>query len=418
MGADAARGVTWHASALAAIVAAAAVLQFVPVLSGRSLQSGRFTPSADGLTVKDTLLHVTWAADLNLPASMPFGLAVHGGGSMTYQVVRRWIAALNASGYGGRRDWTIPAMPATDATCSVARGPNGNSFGFDCMNNPMGSLYYRGLGVRQPNTAVPMPPNRVGPFRNLQPYLYWSANGKERAETGRNADRRVNRQNGNHAFSFNTGWQGGNVSDHVMYVLPMIRGSLAGATHAGTDLQPSADGQTVYDPISDVTWLANANLAADNTFGVNGIVKDGAMTRVTADDFINAMNRYQRTGYLGQSRWQLPPTDPDPSCTLPDGGYNCTGSPLGALYHRHLLKIAGRTPGEPVVPVPDMRAGPFHNLMPYLYWGCAGNGGSLVCSGEPAAPGFQFSFSFGNGFTGTDVVGNSLYVMVYAIDGK
>ena len=32
-------------------------------------QSGRFMPSADGLTVKDNLLHVTWAADLNLPAN-------------------------------------------------------------------------------------------------------------------------------------------------------------------------------------------------------------------------------------------------------------------------------------------------------------------------------------------------------------
>ena len=71
-----------------------------------------------------------------------------------------------------------------------------------------------------------MPPGRVGPFRNFQPYLYWSMNGKARNNGGRAAQRQVDRQNGNHAFSFNTGWQGGNVSDHVMYVLPMIEGSL------------------------------------------------------------------------------------------------------------------------------------------------------------------------------------------------
>jgi hypothetical protein len=111
--------------------------------------------------------------------------------------------------------------------------------------------------LREPNTAVPMPPTTVGPFKNFQPYLYWSLNGKERSA------RAKKRENGDHAFSFNTGWQGGNVSDHVMYVLPMIAGSLPGTTPSrDTELQASADGQTVYDPIANVTWLANANLAA------------------------------------------------------------------------------------------------------------------------------------------------------------
>jgi len=380
-------------------------------------QSGRFVASADGLTVKDTLLHVTWTADLNLPSTLKFGLPVHDSGSMTYQIARRWVAALNKERYGGRSDWTLPAMPTTDSTCSVAKGPNGNSFGFDCTGNPMASLYYRGLGIRKPNTAVPMPPGTVGPFRNFQPYLYWSENGKERRRSGRAGQRQANRQNGDHAFSFNTGWQGGNVSDHVMYVLPMIEGPLSGTSPVkGTMLQPSADGQTVYDPIADVTWFANANLAAEMKFGVSGIVADGAMTRAVADDFIEAMNSYNRKGYLGQKQWQLPPTAPDPSCTMKDGGYNCSGSPMGELYHNHLLKIVGKQAGEPVRRVPDVKLGAFHNLQPYLYWGCAGNDSRIACSGDPAAPGFQWSFSFGNGFQGTDVIGNSLYVMVYAPD--
>src|SRR5262245_18616642 len=71
----------------------------------------RFVPSRDGLTVADTELHVTWTADLNLPASQKFGLPVHDSGSMTYPTARRWVAALNASGYAGRKDWTMAAMP-------------------------------------------------------------------------------------------------------------------------------------------------------------------------------------------------------------------------------------------------------------------------------------------------------------------
>jgi hypothetical protein len=89
---------------------------------------------------------------------------------------------------------------------------------------------------------------------------------------------------------------------------------------------------------------------------------------------------------------------------------------MGGLYHNHLLKLLGAQPGEPVVRAPDIAVGPFHNIQPYLYWSCAGNVGQNICSGAPAAPGFEWSFSFGNGFQGTDVIGNSLYVMVYAPD--
>jgi len=391
----------------------------VAAIDAQRIASGRFVPSSDGLAVHDSLLHVTWIADANLPAKQPFGLPVRQSGAMTYQIARRWVAALNASnrgaGYLGRNNWTLPATPATDDTCSVAKGPHGNSFGFDCINSPMGSLYYKGLGFRQPNTAVPIPPGVVGPFRNFQPYLYWTMSGTEKNEKNPRAARR---DNGDHTFSFNTGCQGGNVSSHVMYVLPMIPGALAGTKPApGKDLQPSADKQTVYDPIANVTWLANANLAAEQRFGVAGVVADGAMTRAAADEFIKAMNSADHNkGYLGQNRWQLPPANPDPTCSNPDGGYNCSGNPLSGLYTTHLLRILGLAAGEPVVKTPDIAIGPFHNIQPYLYWSCAGAAKTTACSGEPAAPGFQWSFSFGNGFQGTDAIGNTLYVMVYAPD--
>lgn len=383
--------------------------------SGNPTARERFHPSADGVTVHDNVLHVTWLADANFPAKQKFGLPIKESGAMTYPTARKWIAALNSSdrgaGYLGRKNWTVPATPTTDETCTVARGPHGNSFGFNCANSAMGSLYYRGLGLRRANTAVPIPPSNVGPFRNFQPYLYWSATGKEKNQ------RQVRRENGSHAFSFNTGWQGGNVSDHVMYVLPMIAGALPGQTAAaGTELQRSADGQTVYDPVANVTWLANANLAAEMRFNLAGIAADGAMAHTTAGAFIRAMNGFNRKGYLGQSSWELPPTNSDPNCSMKFGGYNCSGSPMGALYYHHLLKIIGAQPGEPVVKTPDISLGPFHNVQPYLYWSCAGNASQTACSSSPAAPGFEWSFSFGNGFQGTDVIGNTLYLTVYAPD--
>ena len=377
----------------------------------------RFAPSIDRLTVHDSLLGVTWIADLNFPAMQKFGLPVTNSGAMNYAVARRWIAALNNSRYLGRTDWQLPATPTRDSGCTVARGPNGNSFGFDCANGAMGSLYYRGFGLRQPNTAVPIPPGRVGPFRNFQPYLYWSGSGNDRSLSDVRRRRQLVRDNGHHTFSFNSGWQGANVSAHVMYVLPMIAGPLPGSSRGtGPGLVPSANGQTVYDPIANVTWLANANLAAETTFNVPGIAADGAMAWTTAEDFINAMNASGGSGYLGSRRWQLPPVGDDPGCTNSEGGYNCTRSPMGSLYYNHLLKLLGVDAGEPVVRAPDLAIGPFHNVQPYLYWSCAGGASRTLCSGDPAAPGFQWSFSFGNGFQGTDVVGNSLYVMAYAPD--
>ena len=117
-----------------------------------------------------------------------------------------------------------------------------------------------------------------------------------------------------------------------MYVLPVIEGTLPGTNLArGTELQPPSDKQTVYDAIANVTWRANANLAATMKFNVSGILADGAMTHTTAEAFIKAMNSYDRKGYLGQKGWQLPPVETDPKCSNKDGGYNCTESPMGEL---------------------------------------------------------------------------------------
>ena len=363
-------------------------------------------PSADGLTVHDTALHVTWAANANLPATMRFGIAaITPGGSMDYPTAVQWLAALNASRYLGHSDWQLPVTPVVDPTCGAV-GPNGNSFGAGCLNSAMGSLYYTALGLQFPNTAVSIPTTTTAAFSNFQPYLYWAND--------------VSQGNGFHSISFNTGWHGANVDHHYMYALPMIKGRLPGSpTPVGTALQPSSDGKTVYDPQSDVTWVADADLAKTQQFGAQCtnhdgtlcIDQDGSMSHATALAWIAGLNAAH---YLGQSNWQLPPVPAtDSTCKPPNSGFDCTGNPLGNLYYNQ-LKLAQ---GTPVVATPNAGTGPFSNLQPYLYWSCqAVVDGSVYCGNNVPAPNFEFSFSFGNGFQGTDLQINDLYVLVYYPD--
>src|SRR5882672_7380240 len=109
-------GLRW---AIRLVIISIAVL--LPVKAQQT--SGRFAPSADGLTVHDNVLHVTWLADANYPAKQKFGLPIQQSGAMTYANVRKWLTALNASGYLGHKNWTLPATPVTDPDCTVAKGP-------------------------------------------------------------------------------------------------------------------------------------------------------------------------------------------------------------------------------------------------------------------------------------------------------
>ncbi len=166
----------------------------------------------------------------------------------------------------------------------------------------------------------------------------------------------------------------------------------------------------------NVTWLANANLAASNTFGLPrcaspGIPKlcvnaDGAMDWNSADQFVANMNSYNGIGYLGQTNWQLPPMDL--SCGV---SYHCTSDsdPLGELFYGQL----GLTPGASVVAAPNILVGAFTHMQPYLYWSCKGDTIQAPCQADGPATGFEWSFSFGNGFLGTDVLKNDFYVIAY-----
>jgi hypothetical protein len=362
-------------------------------------------PREEGRTVYDAHLGVTWLADANLAAKETFGLPnINKSGSMNYATAVRWVAAMNASnngaGYLGHHNWQLPTAPEVDRTCELT-GRNGEPFGYHCSGSALGSLYYASLGLREPDSAVPSSQNRVGPFQNFQPYLYWSKSAA------------ADPKQGFVSFSFSTGFQGANVFRNYLYVLPMIKGKLPGTPPApGSHLQANPDGATVYDPIAQVTWLADANLAARQTFGIAGVNRDGAMSHDTALRWVEAMNQAGGgRGYLGHAEWDLSETGPpDPSCSMKGTtGYGCTGSAMGSLFYRQL----GFRPGDSVIGPSEAHEGPFYNVQPYLYWACAGASASSPCRSEGPAEGFEWNFSLGNGFQGTNLVGNALYVMVY-----
>ncbi len=362
-------------------------------------------PSRDGQTVYDPNLNVTWLADGNLAGTQTFGVSnINKSGSMDYATAVRWVEAMNkldrGAGYLGHNNWQLPTAPARDQSCART-GRNGESFGFHCWGSALGSLYYRSLGLREPNTAVRIPANTAGPFKDFQPYLYWSGSSASDPKQGFVS------------FSFNSGFQGANVWRNYLYVLPVIKSKLPGTPPAvGEGLQVNPGGQTVYDPIAKVTWLTDANLAAKQTFGVAGVNPDGAMQHPTAVEWVAAMNKAdQGRGYLGQTGWQLPVTGPpDPSCSMKGTtGFECTGSAMGELFYKQL----GLRRGEPVAAVPDVKVGAFHDIQPYLYWACEAESARSACQTNGPADGFEWNFSFGNGFQGTNLLANHLYVIVY-----
>jgi len=369
------------------------------------------TLSPDSTTVYDSANNINWLADANLAATEQFGIpvcnstriqpCVNADGSMNYASAQAWLQAMNAANYLGHSNWQFPTTPTTDNGCGKV-GPQGNSFGFGCTAGALGSLYYNGLGLKAPNTAVAVPGNTVGPFSNFQPYLYWYGSPG---------------MGGNATLSFNTGFQGANTVDNFLYLLPMIPGKIAGTPAAtGTGLQVNPGGQTIYDPVSNVTWLANANLAASNAFGLpycttptapaTCVDQDGAMTIASATQFLANMNSYNGSGYLGQNRWQLPVTDV--SCT----GYGCSenNDPMAELFYNQL----GLGEGISVVAAPGTGVGPFIHVQPYLYWTCGGATIQSACS-TPPATNFEWTFSFGDGFLGTDILSNEFYVMPYYV---
>jgi len=169
------------------------------------------------------------------------------------------------------------------------------------------------------------------------------------------------------------------------------------------------NGQAVYDDDRDISWLADANLALTNQFGLtlstdeidrtaNTVGSTGKMTWYNAHAWIAGMNAFNGgNGYLGFNDWRLPITpQPDTSCSnqfdegegfpLQGYGFDCTGSEMGHLYNDEGVTTA----------TPDM----FNNVQSYGSW-----------SSTPFAEGSTnaWHFTFLNGYQSWDVKDDIYY---------
>ncbi|MES9969183.1 MAG: VPLPA-CTERM sorting domain-containing protein [Candidatus Thiodiazotropha sp.] len=178
----------------------------------------------------------------------------------------------------------------------------------------------------------------------------------------------------------------------------------------------------IYDDVLGISWLQNANLAAENSFGVLGIDANGGMQSGTAHEYINAMNA---ANYLGYNTWRLPTVSPVDGVSFnlnkvndgsADKGYNIS-SPnheMAHLYYSTLGNlglcepradhICDETPGGAWGP---HNTGPFQNVREWDYWYGTGNP-------EIGLETFAFGFNFGS--TGTLYFENMLSI-IPVLDG-
>jgi hypothetical protein len=136
----------------------------------------------------------------------------------------------------------------------------------------------------------------------------------------------------------------------------------------------------IYDTDLNVTWLANANLAASNTFGVAGIGADGRMTWFTAQSWIAGMDA---ANYLGYSDWRLP-TSPNLASNT---GTNQTSSELGHLFGIEL----GLQGVNSITTTHNANYNLFSNIQNYVYW-----------SGTESAPLYAWFFNATDNFQHSD----------------
>jgi len=100
----------------------------------------------------------------------------------------------------------------------------------------------------------------------------------------------------------------------------------------------------VYDDVLDITWLADANLAATETFGMgrispefgigsNVVGESGRMTWNNISTWLNRMNSHDSgNGYFGINTWRLPTAAP-----LNGVSHDITFSQLGDTNHGYNL---------------------------------------------------------------------------------
>ena len=165
---------------------------------------------------------------------------------------------------------------------------------------------------------------------------------------------------------------------------------------ANAALLSRSGGQAYYDDVLDITWLANANLADTNDFGVTGINVGGTMTWPKANEWIGAMNA---ANYLGTNDWRLPKIIDTGTAgcnwayTGTDCGYNVdlSTSEMAHMFYSTLgnLGYYNTSGAGPQAGWGLTNTGPFSNLQPGFYW----SGTTYAPSPSDA---WYFYFGYGN----------------------
>ena len=176
---------------------------------------------------------------------------------------------------------------------------------------------------------------------------------------------------------------------------------------ANAALLSRLSGQAYYDTELDITWMADANLAASDNFGISTIDPSGAMSWETANEWIAAVNG---AAYLGASDWRLPLIldSGTPGCNWGNSGTDCgyngltksgstVYSEMAHMYYETLGNV-GRydtsgnfvdCPAEPIYCLTNQ--GPFSNIQTKSYW----SGTSYALDGN-----YAWAFGFGGGAQG------------------
>lgn len=463
------------------IIALVAAIALGPI--GASADADELKPAKDGKTVIQTMdaptygpVVVEWLADANLAGHLKEGdelwvPGINPDGTMSLSTAQAFIQNLNNHNHLGYNDWRLPITYSQDVTCSFTASETDSRFGYNCGEdtpaNPvyvfseLGSLFSNGLGgVAHQSILDVHDEKNFKLFKHIKPYLYWSQTAQPN-----------NIYFGND-FWFQNGFQGTENEYDSMYVLPVRTitpaqqqpppnpdgyplqpacavdptqsdctksfepglGSLPPLPAPSLALQPSRDGSLIYDPVTNVTYLANANFAKelytvailnlftpDSIYDVSGINPDGSMNQATLVNFLNALNGGEGPSkgkpYMGISTWNTPTTAAsgiNPDCSIdekdgtPEYGYNCdgVGSQLGELFYDEYGGEAGETLKS--------ASTYFKNLESSYYWQCQQT--------TDAAPGvcphgqgkFIPSFSFRTGYEGLQSDVNDLFVILVA----
>ena len=182
----------------------------------------------------------------------------------------------------------------------------------------------------------------------------------------------------------------------------------------------------LYDNVTGLVWLQDANLAKTNTFGVSGIDANGYMYWNTANSWISAMNA---ADYLGHNDWMLPTTAPVAGGNnwnynsnfkgTTDVGYNITSqaSQLGYMYYQNLGLKAYMSPtgtfpsgfgamGNGTYGAGVQRnVGLVNNLQSYAYWS------GTAYAPSPTNVAWAFATSFGNQGGGFQDMANAAWAV-------